>query len=141
MAQRVPVERVMRVADFRAALREFLSRSESVLRGLGLTPQRYLLLVFVKGAVDGSSRATMSELRERLKLSPNTVTELVDRAERDGLVVREPGPGDQRVVVVRLTGTGEQAVDEAILATATHRHELAERFATLARAFDAATRA
>ena len=43
----------------------------------GLTPRWYLVLLFVKGAVDGSERASFAELAARLKLNTNTVTELV----------------------------------------------------------------
>ncbi|HEY6961069.1 MAG TPA: MarR family transcriptional regulator [Gaiellaceae bacterium] len=140
MAPPISVSRAMRVAEFRAALRDFQSQNESILRELGMTPQRYLLLLFVKGALDGSSRPTMTELRERMKLSPNTVTELVDRVARDGLVVRDAGIDDQRVVFVRLTAKGTRAVDEAIRATTAQRREFALRFDTLARTFAAALR-
>jgi DNA-binding MarR family transcriptional regulator len=136
----VSVERVMRIAEFRAALRDFQSRGDRVLRELGLTPQRYLLLIFVKGALDGDGRPTMSELRERMKLSANTVTDFVDRAERDGLVAREAADDDQRFVHVRLTPAGERLLDDAILATAAGRREFATRFEAVARTFKAALR-
>ena len=44
-ATRTQVEDVIAVAEFRAALRRFLRRSERIARQSGLTPQRYLLLV------------------------------------------------------------------------------------------------
>ena len=40
------------VAEFRAALRGFLRTSERNARAAGLTPQRYLLLLMIKGAAD-----------------------------------------------------------------------------------------
>lgn len=125
----------MRIADFRAALRDFQSRSDKVLRGRGMTPQRYLLLIFIKGALDGTSRPTMSELRNRMKLSPNTVTDLVARAEEAGLVAREAGDGDLRFVHVKLTPAGERELDGALLATAEDRRDFARRFEVLAQAF------
>ena len=50
---------VQRVAEFRAALRRFQARSDQAARSADLTPQRYLLLVTIKGAPDGSERATV----------------------------------------------------------------------------------
>ena len=54
------VEAVTEVAEFRAALRRFLRQSEKVARSYGLTPQRYLLLLMIKGAPDGSERSTVT---------------------------------------------------------------------------------
>ena len=81
-----PPSEVARVADFRAALRAFLRKSERNARQSGLTPQRYLLLLMIKGAPDGSEQSTVTELAERLQLAQSTVTELVRRAEETGLV-------------------------------------------------------
>jgi DNA-binding MarR family transcriptional regulator len=104
---RVDTNAAMHVAAFRAALRSFLRESELVARGSGLTPQRYLLLLMIKGAPDGSERATISELVERLGVAQSTVTELVNRAEEAGLIEREPSDTDGRVAHVRLTEEGE----------------------------------
>jgi DNA-binding MarR family transcriptional regulator len=136
----VSVKRAMRVAEFRAALREFQSRTEEVARNWGLTPQRYLLLLFVKGAAGGAERATLSELTERMKLSPNTVTELVIRAEEAGLVRRRTAKHDLRFVHVSLTAEGESALGGAMAENAQYRRGLARRFDALESAFRAALR-
>ena len=102
------VEDVVTVADFRAALRRFLRRSELVADSCGLTPQRYLLLLMIKGAPDGSSRSTVTELAERLQLAQSTVTELVARSVEAGLVAREGSSEDGRVTFLTLTEDGER---------------------------------
>ena len=79
----------MRIAAFRAVIRSFLRTSERLAREHGLTPRRHLLLLMIKGAPDGSEQSTVTELSERLQLAQSTVTELVGRAERAGLVERE----------------------------------------------------
>jgi DNA-binding MarR family transcriptional regulator len=106
----VPLETraVIEVAALRAALRAFLAESDRMARASGLTPQRHLLLLMIKGAPDGSERATVSELVERLKLAQNTVTELVQRAERLGLVEREQSARDARVAHHPLSAEGER---------------------------------
>ena len=88
---------VARVAEFRAALRQFLRKSERIARRSGLTPQRHVLLLMIKGAPDGSEQSTVTELAERLQLAQSTVTELVRRAEAAGLLERVPSETDGRV--------------------------------------------
>jgi len=122
----IPLETIMRIADFRAALRTFLSQSEQASRAAGLTPQRYLLLLSIKGAPDGSERLSFTELAERLKVSKNGVTELVGRAERAGLIRREASTQDGRVVYLRLTREGERRLFSAVHATHEDRRRLAE---------------
>lgn len=134
------MKRVLRIADLRAALREFESRSDQVARRWGLTPQRYLLLLFVKGAPEGNERATMTELKDRMKLSPNTISDLVARAEEAGLVVRTPAKHDLRVVHVTLTPEGERLLEGALLESDEYRREFARRFDALDAAFRAAQR-
>ena len=134
------VEKAQRVAAFRAALRTFLGRTEEAARGCGLTPQRYLLLLMVKGAPDGSERLRLTHLAELLKLGRNTVTELVARAEEAGLVRREGVSGDRRVVLVALTAEGERRLGLAVDANEQHRRELAESFGALGSTFRAAER-
>src|SRR5919201_5619627 len=106
-------EEVARVAEFRAALRRFLRTSERNARAAGLTPQRYLLLLMIKGARDRSERSTVTELAERLQLAQSTVTELVSRAEDVGLVARERSSEDGRIAYLRLTEDGERRPAQA----------------------------
>src|SRR5579859_7577861 len=106
--RRPTVADVMAVADFRAALRQFLRMSERVARQCDLTPQRYLLLLMIKGSPDGREQSTVTELAERLQLAQSTVTELVRRAEETGLIEREQSPTDARVAHLRLTAEGDR---------------------------------
>ncbi|HVH50731.1 MAG TPA: MarR family transcriptional regulator [Gaiellaceae bacterium] len=118
------VDAVVEVAEFRAALRRFLRQSEKVARTYGLTPQRYLLLLMIKGAPDRSESSTVTELAERLQLAQSTVTELVMRAEEIGLVERAPSPMDARVAHLRLTAEGERRLQQSFTHLATEREQL-----------------
>src|SRR5256714_13590718 len=113
MDERLTAEAAMRGAEFRSALRRFLRRSERVARASGLTPQRYLLLLMIKGAPDGSERSTVTELAERLRLAQSTVTELVRRAEEAGLLDRAPSRSDGRVAHLRLSDQGGRRLGPA----------------------------
>ena len=127
----LPPSEVARVADFRAALRAFLRKSERNARKSGLTPQRYLLLLMIKGAPDGSSKSTVTELAERLQLAQSTVTELVRRAEETGLIEREQSSSDGRVTHLRLTEEGESRLMRAFTTNEQERQELRAAIAHL----------
>ena len=49
---------------------------------------------------------SLSELSERIRAQNSTVTGIIDRMEREGLVVRERSTEDRRVVHIRLTTKG-----------------------------------
>src|ERR671936_1981663 len=125
------VDDVVHVAEFRAALRRFLRTSERVARQSGLTPQRHLLLLMIKGAPDGSEQSTVTELADRLQLAQSTVTELVSRAEEVGLVERETSSVDGRVAHLRLTDEGERRLAKSFSSLAVEREALRATFAHL----------
>jgi DNA-binding MarR family transcriptional regulator len=131
MEASVPASEVARVADFRAALRAFLRKAERNARKSGLTPQRYLLLLMIKGAADGSEQSTVTELAERLQLAQSTVTELVRRAEEAGLIDREQSDSDGRVTHLRLSAEGERRLMQAFTSNEQERQELRNAIARL----------
>ena len=105
--------------------------SERNARGAGLTPQRYLLLLMIKGAPNGSEQSTVTELAERLQLAQSTVTELVGRAEENGLLERERSTDDGRIAHLRLTPEGERRLADSFTSNAAERTALREAFAHL----------
>jgi len=58
-------------------------------------------------------KPTMNELARFLGLDKSSVTGLVDRAERRGLVARVPSTTDRRAVLVSLTDAGRSLVSRA----------------------------
>jgi DNA-binding MarR family transcriptional regulator len=124
-------DEVVEVAEFRESLRRFLRQSERVARRAGLTPQRHLLLLMIKGARDGSEQSTVTELSDRLQLVQSTVTELVSRAEEVGLVAREQSQSDARVAHLRLTTEGERRLADSFTGLADEREQLRAAFANL----------
>jgi DNA-binding MarR family transcriptional regulator len=131
MSEPFSADNVARVAEFRAGLRRFLRITERNARAAGLTPQRYLLLLMIKGAADHSEQSTVTELAERLQLAQSTVTELVRRAEEIGLVERERSPVDGRIAHLRLTPEGERRLAQAFSSNAGERQTLLDAFDTL----------
>ncbi|MFG2041537.1 MarR family winged helix-turn-helix transcriptional regulator [Dactylosporangium sp. NPDC048998] len=76
-------------------------------RGHGLTPQQGQLLCVLMAQPYG-----MGELSSMLGLAKSSLTGLVDRTERNGLVRREPDPRDSRAVRVALTTRGGRLAEE-----------------------------
>jgi DNA-binding MarR family transcriptional regulator len=120
------LEDFQQAAELRAGLRRFLRSSEQVARRHKLTPQRYTLLLMIKGAADGTERSTVTELSRRLQLAQSTVTELVRRAESAGLLARESSARDGRVSYLRLTAEGERRLSGAVADLGQERRQLGE---------------
>jgi len=78
----------------------------------------------IKGAPDGSETATVTDLANRMRLAQNTVTELVGRAEANGLLRREVSERDGRVVHLRLTPEGERRLAASVADLRTDRETL-----------------
>jgi DNA-binding MarR family transcriptional regulator len=75
------------------------------LTGLDLTASEINALA---NLADGRSR-TMSELAAAAGSRPSTLTSVLDRLERRGLIRRGPAPGDRRAVLIELTYSGRRA--------------------------------
>jgi DNA-binding MarR family transcriptional regulator len=69
---------------------------------LDLTPSE---LNALGNLADGTGR-TVSELGAAVGSRPTTLTGVLDRLERRGLITRGARPGDRRAVLITLTGDG-----------------------------------
>jgi DNA-binding MarR family transcriptional regulator len=77
---------------------------------VGLSPARWRLLITLRFQSDPVG-ASISEIAGHLEIKEPTVTSTVDRAARDGLVVRRRDPDDRRVTRVALTSAGHAMID------------------------------
>jgi DNA-binding MarR family transcriptional regulator len=87
---------------------------EAVLKPLGLTFARYEVLMLL-----GFSRAgalPVGKVGERLQVHPASVTNAVDRLERDGYVRRTANPTDGRGVLAEVTDAGRALAERATAA-------------------------
>ncbi len=117
-------DELLAVAELRSALRRFLAATDEVTRRYDLTPRRYDLLAMLHGAESGS--CTASELAERLRLSRNSITELITRAAEAGLVTRERDAHDGRVKRIVPTREGSKRYRAAVGDLAGERQRLFE---------------
>ena len=108
--------------ELRTGLRRFLRWSEDQAKAAGLTPAKHQLLLAIRGHPDPAG-PTMSQLADSLVLRHHSAVGLVDRAEREGLVMRAPDPDNRSVVRVTLTPAGTAKLDllaEAHMEEITH---------------------
>ena len=117
------MERLRTLAEFRFQLRKFLSFSEMASEQAGIAAQQYQLMQVIKSMPEGQ-QASIGYLAERMILRHNSMVELVDRAERAGLVRREHDEKDLRRSLVLLTPHGEELLMKLV---AEHLKELSPR--------------
>jgi DNA-binding MarR family transcriptional regulator len=72
--------------------------------GLGFARGRVLWALLDSGPV------LMRALSDALRISPRTVTGLIDALEADGWVTRSPHPADRRATVISLTAASERTL-------------------------------
>ena len=110
------------LADFRFALRTFLHFSESAAANAGLQPQQHQHLLQVAGAPE-TAVVTIAYAAARLGLKHNSVVELVDRSEREGLLARTTDAEDKRRALLHVTRKGRSVLAKL---SGDHARELQE---------------
>ena len=81
-----------------------LAGIDRVLRPYGLTFSRYEALVLLTFTRTGS--LPLGKMGERLMVHPTSITNTIDRLERQGYVRRVPHPSDRRAVLAEITDEG-----------------------------------
>src|ERR1700760_160894 len=80
------------------------ARGEDLQRSCGLTSTEYSVLMHLSEAPERQLR--MSDLADRVNLSPSRISRVIDDMARAGLVERRPGSSDGRSLVAVLTRPG-----------------------------------
>ncbi len=88
-----------------------LAAVDEALRPLDLTFARYEALVLLAFSRQGS--LPMGKMGDRLMLHPTSVTNIIDRLERQGLVGRLAHPTDRRTTLAEITEDGRRLVAKA----------------------------
>jgi DNA-binding MarR family transcriptional regulator len=88
-----------------------LARVDDALRPFDLTFARYEALVLLTFSRKGS--LPLGKMGERLMIHPTSVTNVVDRLERQGLVERVAHPTDRRTTLCEITEQGREVVAAA----------------------------
>ena len=74
--------------------------------------QWFVLCALNKSEKSGTTGLRLTDLSDSLLVRPPSVTGVVDRLQRMGLVARKASHNDQRAKLVSLTGTGRKLVEK-----------------------------
>jgi DNA-binding MarR family transcriptional regulator len=85
-----------------------LARADAALGPFGLTFSRFEALALLSFSRRGA--LPMGKIGARLQVHPTSVTNTVNRLERDGLVRRASSDGDRRTVLAEITAEGRRVV-------------------------------
>jgi DNA-binding MarR family transcriptional regulator len=102
------------MAVFTAILRSYQLLSDEVARVMrrhDLTFARYEVLTWL--ATDPEPSLTLSWISKTLRIPPATVTNIIDRLERDKHVRRAPHPSDARTTLAVITARGRKVARTA----------------------------
>lgn len=107
---------------FSKASRSFMDRNTSDISKYGLNPTEFavLELLYHKG------EQPMQQIGEKILISSGSITYVVDKLEKKGLLARKPCTSDRRISYAVITEQGEVLMDQLFPG---HRQVLTEMFA------------
>lgn len=120
-----PIERAAEIweerfgpADAMAAVTSIMRVQQILIAGLdgllrphGLTFARYEALVLLRFSREGALPLRL--IGQRLMVHPTSVTNIINRLEAQGFVVRRPNPADGRGTLAEITLAGREVVERA----------------------------
>lgn len=89
----------------RRIVRSINLESKKVQKDFGVSIPQILCLEYLKSSPN--YMATQRRIREHLNLNSSTVTGIIGRLEKKGLLARLPKSGDKRVTHITLTSAGD----------------------------------
>lgn len=102
------------IADLEKALRHISGiikqKGREILNDYQITPPQFVALQWLWENGD----LTIGELSTKMFLACSTTTDLIDRMEKNKLVIRVKDPQDRRVVRIHLLAEGERIIEEVI---------------------------
>ena len=87
-------------------------RGRDILADFGITNPQFNALLTLRDNAD----MTMGELCEKLMLACSTATDLIDRMEKNGFLVRNRDAQDRRVIRLAVSEKGRQVITEVMSA-------------------------
>jgi len=96
----IKIRRIVRSVDI---------ESKKIQKEYGVSIPQVLCLNFLHDSPN--YQATQSEIKKFLNLNSSTVSGIIARLEKKGLVARLPKSGDKRVVNIALTAIGDKLLD------------------------------
>ena len=83
-------------------------RATEFFQRYGLTDVQFNVMMLLVYQVDNRGGLTQAQLSDMMLVNRANITSLIDRMERDGLVVRTTTVGDRRSNLIKMTGKGKK---------------------------------
>jgi DNA-binding MarR family transcriptional regulator len=101
-------------------------KGREILSNYTITPPQFVALqwLFEEGDM------TIGELSNKMYLACSTTTDLVDRMEKNVLLMRVKDPNDRRVVRIHLLDEGKRIIDEVIKKRQAYLEEVLKNFSS-----------
>jgi DNA-binding MarR family transcriptional regulator len=94
---------------FYAVSRLIIRKYQPLLDELGITYPQYLVLLVLWE----NDKQPVNDISKRLHLNTNTITPLIKRLEKTGIVTKQKGSDDERKMYVNLTARGISMKEKA----------------------------
>ncbi|MCL3779232.1 MarR family transcriptional regulator [Prolixibacteraceae bacterium JC049] len=96
------------IIKIRRIVRSINLESKKIQKDHGVSIPQVLCLEYLKNSP--YYQATQKSIRDHLKLNSSTVTGIISRLEKKGMLARLPKSGDRRVTTITLTSIGDEAL-------------------------------
>lgn len=106
-----PLAAMEAVTSVMRAQQIWLARLNELLAPFELTFPRYEALMLLHFSADGA--LPLGKMGSRLQVHPTSVTNIIDRLERSGLVRRVPHASDRRTTLAEITEAGRELAPRA----------------------------
>ncbi len=103
------------LAEFRHHIRCYLDFADRAAKAVGIEPKQYQLLLALKG-LGKEFEPTVGAIAKHLHIRHHSAVELINRAEKRGLVKRSRSGGHRNFVYVTVTAAGERALEAVVIA-------------------------
>ena len=114
-------EKIVRIElQLRGACFSIKQKGREILQDFDITPPQFDALQFL---VD-EGEMTIGELSSKLYLAPSTITDLIDRMEKNSLVKRVRESKDRRIVKIQVEKKGNKLINEVILRRQSYLEDL-----------------
>jgi len=96
------------IIKIRRIVRSINLESKKIQKNYGVSIPQVLCLEYLKNSPN--YQATQKSIKDHLNLNSSTVTGIIGRLEKKGLLARLPKSGDRRVTTITLTSIGDEVL-------------------------------
>jgi MarR family transcriptional regulator, organic hydroperoxide resistance regulator len=129
--EEVLVDHLQKITEIEKSLRLISGiikqKGREILNDFTITPPQFVALQWLFE----NNEMTVGELSSKMYLAYSTTTDLIDRMEKNGLVMRVKDPNDRRIVRIRKLQKGYDIIEKVIKRRQEYLQEILSGFSTI----------